>query len=32
MSAFKDLERAAFYECVLAVAGPQGLVKCVRGR
>lgn len=32
MSSFKDLERAAYYECVLAVASPDGLIKSVKGQ
>lgn len=32
MHHLRDLERAAFYECALAVATPQGFMKCVRGQ
>lgn len=32
MGALKDLERAAVYECAIAIASPQGTVKCVKGK
>jgi len=31
MQKMSHLERSAYYECCLALAGPQGIVKCVKG-
>lgn len=31
MKHLKDLERAAYYECCLALASPDGVKKCVKG-
>ena len=32
MASFKEIQRNAYYECVLAVANPQGIIKAVHGR
>lgn len=32
MNSFRDLERAAIYECAIAVATPGGFTKCVKGQ
>lgn len=32
MASLKEIQRNAYYECVLAIANPQGLIKTVHGR